>query len=409
MSYLTVTCSQELRTLIRRIGDSPWIALDTEFIAEKKFQSQLCLVQVAGGSVIGYIDPQAFKGMNLFWEFLCDDDDREVFMHACRSELEFCYRAIRRVPRRVFDVQLAAGFVSDDYPAAFGTLVKRYLGFSLPKAETRTDWSRRPLTARQIDYALNDVRYLNLLVKKLKKHLSSMKRARWFQSEMQATLDHLVQDFEVPKWRSLSGLGSVSQRELAIVRELCDWRDEQARQRNIPVGLLMRDDLVIELARRKTPEPNRISAVRGLQRSDITRQLPRISAAIQRGLDCLEDDLPQPPPRQKTQQYTQMVQLLYAGLAMLCHQNGIATSLVASQSDVRELIAARFDEANDGTSLKTLKLEQGWRAMIVGNFLDDLLDGKVAICIDKTQPNAPLRFVDYSPTIDGNFELEKER
>ena len=409
LSYIAVTRPYELRTLIRHISDSPWVALDTEFIAEKKFQSQLCLVQVAAEDVIGIIDPQSIESMTPFWEFLCDDDTREVLMHACRSELEFCYRAVRRIPRRVFDVQLAAGLAGNDYPASFGTLLDRYLRISLPKAETRTDWSRRPLTERQIDYALNDVRYLNPLAKKLKKQISSLKRTRWYQSEIRGTLDRLVQDFDTPKWRSLSGLNSLSRRELAIVRELCYWRDEQARQHNIAVGLLMRDDLVIELTRRKSSEPKRISAVRGLQRSDITRQLPHISAAIQRGLDCPEVDLPEPFPKLKTQQYTQMVQLLYSGLAMLCHRNNIAASVVATQSDVRELIAARFDEGNGGAASKKLKLEQGWRAMIVGRFLDDLLDGKVAIRIDKNQPNAPLQFVDYTlPHMpdDRTFELD---
>jgi len=409
MSYLTVTRPHELRTLIKHISGSPWVALDTEFIAEKKFQSQLCLVQVAAEDVIGIIDPQSIGDLTPFWEFLCDGnnagDTCEVLVHACRSEMEFCWRAVGRVPKRVFDVQLAAGFVGNDYPASFVALLERHLRISLPKGETRTDWARRPLTVRQINYALNDVRYLHPLAKKLKKQLASLKRTRWYQSEIRSTLDRLTRDFDTPKWRSLSGLNQLSRRELAIVRELCYWRDEQSRQFNIPAGLLLRDDLVIELARRKTPEPKRISAVRGLQRKDITRQLPQISAAIQRGLDCPESDLPEWPPRQKTQQYTQMVQLLYAGLVMLCHRNDIATSLVASQSDVRDLIAYRFDQAPSQATPTRQKLETGWRTLIVGQFFDDLLDGKVAIRIDKNQPNAPLEFVDY-PLPSDRFKLE---
>jgi ribonuclease D len=398
--------------LIKHVSASPWLALDTEFISERKFEPQLCLVQVAAEGVIGIIDPQLVGDLTPFWEFLCDGDACEVLVHACRSEMEFCHRAVGRVPQRVFDVQLAAGFLGKDYPAPFTGLLERYLRISLPKGETRTDWARRPLSEQQIDYALNDVRYLNPLAKKLKKQMASLKRTRWYQSEIRDTLDRMVQDFETPNWRSLSGLNSLSRRELAIVRALCYWRDEQARQHNIPVGLLMRDDLVIELARRKTPEPKRISAVRGLQRKDITRQLPQISEAIQRGLDCPESDLPEPSPRLRTQQYAQMVQLLYAGLAMLCHRNDIATNLVVSQNDVRELLANRFDNvtngtASNGTTPATLKLETGWRAMIVGRFFDDLLDGKVAIRIDKNQPNAPLQFVDYPTpqTSGGRFDL----
>ena len=408
LSYLSVTRPKDLRTLIRHIDDSPWVAFDTEFIAEKKYQPQLCLMQVAAEGAIGIIDPQTVGDLSAFWEFLCDKN-REVLMHACRSELEFCYRSIGRVPERVFDVQLAAGLVGDDYPCSFATLTEQYLQISLPKAETRTDWSRRPLTDRQIDYALNDVRYLNPLAKKLKKRISSLKRTRWYQSEIRETLDHLVRDFETPRWRSLSGLNNLSRRELALVRELGFWRDEQAKQYNIPVGLLLRDDLIIELARRKSADPKRISAVRGMQRTDLTRLLPQIAAAIQCGLNCPEAELPEVIAKQKTQQYSQMVQLLYAGLALLCHQNGIATSLVASQSDVRELILNRFDTANGKPSPKKVKLESGWRATIVGNFLDDLLDGKIAICIDKTKPKSPLQFINLDGAVlpdKSQFELE---
>ena len=394
--------------LIKHISDSPWVALDTEFIAEKKYQPQLCLLQVAAEGAIGIIDPQTVGELGPFWEFLCDGN-HEVLMHACRSEMEFCYREIGRVPERVFDVQLAAGLVNDDYPSSFATLTEQYLQVSLPKAETRTDWSRRPLTHRQIDYALNDVRYLGPLAKKLKKQLSSLKRTRWYQSEIRTALENLVRDFSTPKWRSLAGLNSLSRRELAIVRELGFWRDEQAKQYNIPVGLLLRDDLLIELARRKSADPKRISAVRGMQRSDLGRHMPHIAAAIQCGLDCPDENLPEQAVRQKTQQYSQMVQLLYAGLALVCHQNGIATNLVASQSDVRELISSRFNAANGKTSQNKLKLETGWRATIVGHFLDDLLDGKVAICIDKSQPKAPLQFISLNNGAESNikvFELE---
>lgn len=394
--------------LIRHIGDSPWVALDTEFIAEKKYQPQLCLLQVAAEGVIAIIDPHAVDQLGAFWELLCDGN-REVLMHACRSEMEFCYRAIGKIPEHVFDVQLAAGLVGDDYPSSFATLTEQYLQISLPKAETRTDWSRRPLTNRQIDYALNDVRYLNPLAKKLKKRISSLKRTRWYQSEIREVLAHLVQDFDTPKWRSLSGLANLSRRELSIARELGFWRDEQAKQYNIPVGLLLRDDLIIELARRKSAEPKRISAVRGMQRTDLARHLPQIATAIQCGLDCPESDLPEQAVKQKTQQYSQMVQLLYAGLAMICHQNGIATSFVASHADVRELIISRFEAANGKSSQKKPKLETGWRATIVGHFLDDLLDGKVAIRIDRNKPKNPLQFLNLASIAtsgENAFELE---
>jgi Ribonuclease D len=409
LSYIFVTRPQELRSLIRQLGDSPWVALDTEFITEKKYQAQLCLVQVAAEGVLGLIDPLMVEDTTPFWEFLCQGE-REVLMHAGRSELEFCYRFAGRLPECVFDVQLAAGFIGCDYPCSFGTLLERYLQVTLPKAETRTDWSRRPLTGRQIDYALNDVRYLNALVKKLKKQLSSLKRTRWYQSEIRASLDSLAQDFATPKWRSLPGLNSLSSRELAIVRDLWFWRDSQAKQYNIPGGLVLRDDLIIELARRKSADVKRISAVRGMQRSDLKRHLPYISQAVQRGLDCPDTELPEPSSKQKSPQYAQMVQLLYSGLALLCQQQGIAVNVVATQNDVRDYINVRLKPSQNEKHPVTAKLEKSWRVGIVGRFFDDLLEGKVAIRIDKTNPKSPLQFVEYdAPTTQGDnktFVLE---
>jgi ribonuclease D len=391
--------------LIRHIGDSPWIALDTEFIAEKKYQSQLCLIQIAAEGVLAIIDPQTLENLTPFWEFLCNSE-HEVLVHACRSEMEFCHRAIGCVPEKVFDVQLAAGFVGEEYPSSFGALLSRYLQISIPKAETRTDWARRPLSPRQIDYALNDVRYLNPLTKRLKKKLAELQRMLWYQNEIHDILVRLARDFQTPRWRVLAGVNNLPRRELAIVRELWCWRDAVTRKYNIAPGLLLRDDLILELARRKSPDPLRISAIRGMQRKDILRHLPEISAAILAGLECDESELPEPIVRLKTKSYTQMVQLLYSGLAMLCHQNGIAVNVVATQTDVHDMIASRFGIHDSQTPLK---LAHGWRAMIVGHFLDDLLDGNIAICIDKRNPEEPLQFVRFDESyvpLNRRFELE---
>jgi ribonuclease D len=405
LSYITVAHPHELTALIRHIGDSPWIALDTEFIAEKKYQSQLCLVQIAAEGILAIIDPQTIENLNPFWEFLCSPE-REVLVHACRSEMEFCYRAIGRAPEKVFDVQLAAGFVGEEYPSSFGALLSRYLQITIPKAETRTDWAKRPLSPRQIDYALNDVRYLNPLTKRLKKKLAELQRTSWYQNEIRDILARLMQNFQTPRWRTLPGVNNLSRRELAIVRELWFWRDAATRKCNIAPGLLLRDDLIFELARRKSSDLTRISAIRGMQRKDIMRRLPEISAAILAGLECDESELPEPIVRPKTKSYSQMALLLYSGLTMLCHQNGVAVNVVATQSDVHDMIASRFGIQNSPTPLK---LTHGWRATIVGRFMDDLLNGNIAICIDKRNPEEPLQFVRLDESyvsLNNRFQLE---
>jgi len=400
VSYITVSRSSELQTLLRHLESSPWIALDTEFISERKYRSQLCLIQIAAEGILAIIDPMALKDTAPFWEFLCEHD-HETIVHAFRSEMEFCFRYTKQTPKNLFDVQLAAGLIGTDYPCSFGGLLAQHIQVSLQKEETRTNWAKRPLSQRQVDYALNDVRYLSMLSRKIKKKLQILGRMDWYRAEMDAHLQNLIQEWEAPRWRQISGIANLDPREMAIAGELWIWRDRRAALADIPVAYILRDDLIIELARRKSPDPKRITAIRGMQRSDIAKQMSEISAAITRGLDCPESELPKRQEKPQFSQYTQMVQLIHSGLAMLCRQQHLAPSIVVTPLDIRELLAFRlgFVSAN-GSSVATPRLITGWRAEVVGDFLEDFLEGRTAIRFDKTHPQEPLQFVRYEQNAD---------
>ncbi len=167
MPHLTVTNTEELQSLIDRLHDAPVIAFDTEFISENNYRPKLCLVQIAAGNTHALVDPLSSGDLAPLWELFCDGR-REIVVHACRSEMEFCFRAIGKMPARLFDVQLAAGFLGCDYPGGYGSLLEYFLKVKLPKAESRTVWDKRPLTALQIDYALGDVQYLQRLAESKK-------------------------------------------------------------------------------------------------------------------------------------------------------------------------------------------------------------------------------------------------
>lgn len=409
VSYITVSGKSGLRTLIRHLEASPWIGLDTEFISERKYQPQLCLVQIAAEGILAILDPISTQNMVDFWDFLCDHD-HETIVHAYRSEMEFCYRYVQKLPCKVFDVQLAAGLVGFDYPCSFRGLLEHLLQVKLSKGETRTDWTRRPLSHRQIDYALNDVRYLSGMSKKLKKSLHVLGRVSWYEAEMSANLDHLLKEWKGEKWKNLSGLINLSSRETAIARELWFWRDQRAAYADVPQSYILRDDLIIELARRKSADPKRIKAIRGLQRTDIIKQLPEISTAIARGLDCPESELPICREKNKLKQFTQMSQLIHSGLAMLSHKQNIAPGIVATPQDIREFLAYRTDAERMNTvdSESIPRLATGWRAKLTGDFLEDFLEGKIVIRFNKANPKEPLQFVNcptLEPTQDDRFFL----
>jgi ribonuclease D len=386
MAHLTVASKKELNDLCRRLQSAATIAYDTEFISEGKYEPELCLVQIASEGLLALVDPLSIADLSPLWQLFCDGK-REIIVHACRSEMEFCHRSIGRLPPKLFDVQVAAGFVGNEYPMGFVSLLKHFVRVSLRKTESRTTWNQRPLTPLQIEYALDDVRYLEALRRAIKTQLSEQERLDWYEEEIEQIKLNLQTYFETPQWRSLPKISGLPPRELAILRELWFWRDHLARQKNIPASRAFRDDLLVELSRRRTSEEKRIAALRGMQRQDLARILPDIVLAISRGLALEEHELPLPPLRTSYPQYTVLSQVLYAVLGSICKRNRIAPLLVGSPNDIRELIAAEL-----GTLPETVtpRLATGWRNQLIGSLLFDLLHGRKTLQINYHSADEPL-------------------
>lgn len=388
MSHVTIRTDSELEQFCQQLVKAEWIALDTEFVAERTYRPQLCLVQVATADEMAIIDPLAVTDMRPFWEAL-SQPGHETIVHAGRGEVEFCLRAVGRRPAGLFDVQIAAGLVGLEYPAAFNTLLSRLLGAALPKLETRTHWARRPLTRRQIQYALDDVRHLSALRHRLHQRLEALGRLAWMEEEMALWQEAIQAAVAEQRWRRISGISGLDPRGLAVARELWRWRDAVARRRDRPPRRVLRDDLIVELARCKTTDIQRIRALRGLERGDLARQLPAISQCIQRALALPESELPRTRPNQSVPQLPVLGQFLYAALTSICRQAQLAPGLVGTPSDVRELVAYRtgLQQASRPPRLAT-----GWRAEVVGKTFDELLTGRLAIRIDDPLSEHPLVF-----------------
>ncbi|HEV3006920.1 MAG TPA: ribonuclease D [Pirellulales bacterium] len=389
MSHATITSADGLEAFCRRLSGARSIAFDTEFVSEHSYRPQLCLVQVAVEGELAAIDPLAVADMKPFWEALAVAG-HETIVHAGREEVAFSLAAVGRAPAGLFDVQLAAGLVGAEFPSGYGNLISKLLGVTPRKGETRTDWRRRPLTDRQIEYALDDVRHLHALRDRLVARLDELKRRGWMESETAAFLDEVRAMRGPERWRKVAGSANLSSRNQAVVRELWLWRESEAERRDCPVRRVLRDDLIVELARRRSADPKQIRAVRGMERGDLQRHVPAISQAIARALSTPDDECPEVVNRETSPQLTMLGQFLSSALSSICREANVAASLVGTPSDVRDLIAHHLDQTNGGGGPPSLAC--GWRAEVVGQLLDDLLEGKVSIRIRDPNSEQPLAF-----------------
>lgn len=393
VQYDFITTEEQLKDYCASIESAGAIAFDTEFVSEDNYRPDLCLLQIAAAGRLAVVDTHAVRDVDRFWELVATPG-RETIVHAGREEFRFCQAAIGKRPHKLVDVQIAAALIGLEYPAAYGTLISKLLGKTLPKGETRTDWRRRPLTENQLTYALQDVLYLEQIRNLLMDQIDKLGRRSWLESEMLAWQQQVENTENGERWRRVSGISGMSSKSLAILREIWHWREEEARRRNLPAKRVLRDDLLVELAKRGTPDPKRISAVRGLERSDLQRHMPKIAACIQTALDMNESEYPRHHRGSGLSQLTLIGQFLSTALGSVCRTQRVAASIVGTAQDVRELIAYRLgleDYPPDDLPV----LATGWRAEVVGHRIEDLLKGRASIRITDPLSDHPLSFEDY--------------
>jgi ribonuclease D len=291
----------------------------------------------------------------------------------------------------LFDTQLAAGFCSTEYPSSYGSVVAKFLDRTPAKGEQRTDWRRRPLTNAQIDYALEDVRYLLPLHQELERQLARYQRTAWFAEESATWLRDVCEARDRPRWRKVSGVGNLAGRSLAIVRELWLWRQAEAERRDVPPRRVLRDDLIVELAKRKSDQPDKIRAIRGTHQIGSRQVVEQLAACIRRGLQAPLDEFTHGRREAMPSQLNLLGQFLSPALSSICRSANVATSLAGTAGDVRDLIAYRL-EFGDANHVEPPLLARGWRAELVGHLIEELLAGHKSIRIDDPLSEHPLAF-----------------
>ncbi len=391
MSSPLIVQQSEFVALCDQIRDAGIVAFDTEFVSEFTYRPELSLLQFSFEGRTVAVDPYEMDDLSPWWDIMTDDTTT-VVVHGGREEVRFCRHFSGKKPQKLIDLQIAEGLRSRSFPISYTALVARVLGEKAGSKETRTDWRRRPLTEQQIKYALDDVKYVLKIWKIQKKELTDLGRITWADAEFQRMIDEVDSEFHRENWRRVSGLHKLKPRELAIVRELFDWRDEVAQEKNQPVRRILRDDLLIELAKRKPRTPQDLTATRDLNRKNMFKLAPQVVQRIEKAQKLPNDQLPQlqdNPNSQQNQDEQVIGKLLGIALANRCAEMNVSQTLVGTTSDLRHLV--RYHVYGEQSEEKP-RLMSGWRAEVCGDLLTDVLDGKISMRVADPESDHPLHF-----------------
>ncbi|BBK31291.1 ribonuclease D [Stella humosa] len=355
----------------RQIG-ADYVAVDTEFMRDKTYWPQLCLVQVAGPEEAAAIDPLA-PGMDLapLLELMFDERIVKVF-HAARQDIEIFYHLTGRIPEPLFDTQVAAMVCGFGEAVSYENLATKLAGARIDKSSRFTDWAQRPLTPRQLTYALSDVTHLRPTYEKLRRRLEKSGRGEWLDEEMNVLLEPGTYRLEpAESWRRFKVRGG-SGRFLAVLKEVAAWRERTAQDKDMPRGRILRDEAVLEIAAHHPASVDDLARTRGLGKGLAEGRFgSEILEAVHRGLALPEADLPQPPPRQDMPPgLGPLCDLLRVLLKMQCEEHDVAQKLVASADDLERIAAS------DDADVPAL---EGWRREIFGQHALALKHGKLGL------------------------------
>ena len=367
-----ISTYEELSAFCERAARFDAIAVDTEFLRERTYHPRLCLVQVATPDECVVIDVIAIDNLAPLAILMRDEGTVKVF-HACSQDMEVLNYTLGALPAPIFDTQVAAAFLGERMQASYNGMVHAFCGVTLPKSESLTDWSRRPLTPEQIEYALDDVRYLIKAYDVIMERLDESGRASWVLDEIKPLTDrsHYVVDRRVA-FKRVKRVNSLTRRQLAVARELAAWREARAEYSNIPRKWLMSDEVLIALSKRPPHDAASLRRVRGTEQlsdADVAGAL----SVIARGESCPADKYPFIARTHKpaSPELESVIDLMYALIRLVGERSGVATAMIASRDDLVDYV----DHPQDSP------LREGWRFELVGTLIDDLLNGDIGLTV----------------------------
>lgn len=367
-----ITDNKALKAFCDSVTESGYITVDTEFLREKTYFPKLCLIQIAGALDAAIIDPLA-EGIDLapVFALLADKNLTKVF-HAARQDIEIFYMLSGKMPTPIFDTQVAAAVCGYGESVGYEALVNQIVGAEIDKSSRFTDWSARPLTEKQLAYALSDVTHLRTIYDDLKIKIEAMGRETWINEEHASLTDPKIYEMNPDDaWMRLK-LGNLRPKNLAALRELARWREIEARETNVPRGRIIKDEVLIELAHILPRKEADLARIRSIGSGMGKTKVATILSSIEKVLAMPASDYPQlkKHPR-RSENIVSALAMLQLLLKISADQHKIAAPMIAHKDDL-EAIALGSDET---------PALSGWRFDIFGRQAQLLMQGKLKLSL----------------------------
>ncbi|NOS89016.1 MAG: ribonuclease D [Methylococcaceae bacterium] len=370
-----INTPEQLSVLCAQIQSAPWLALDTEFLREKTYYPKFCLLQIATPEWVACVDPIALPQLDELFAAIANPDIVKVF-HSCRQDLEIFYQCTGSIPGPVFDTQVAAPLLGFQDNPGYAMLVSSLLNINLNKAHTRADWSKRPLSKDQIEYAADDVIYLCQVYQIMVQKLSDLGRLDWLAHDFAELSNPALYAVAPDKaWHKIKGKNKLTGRQLSIIQTLAQWREQTAQAEDRPKSWLLRDELLFDLAKLQPDTVEDLANVRGINERAVHRygkELCQLIAAAKNRppLPLYEKDR----PLKKSQQQEAILDILTALVRIRAEENALNPTILATRKDLEELM---FNDDED------CPLLHGWRYTMAGKELVGLLQGQLLLGIEE--------------------------
>lgn len=374
MTVLYIDTDSALIDLAAKLAGSEWLAIDTEFVREKTYYPILCLIQIANDDLIACVDPIAIGDLEPLRALFFDSAITKV-LHSARQDMETFLIEWNALPAPIFDTQIAATLLGQGEQIGYARLVEAMLGVELDKSQTRTDWSRRPLSEAQLEYAADDVRYLRDIYHNQLEALKRKNRLEWLEKDFTELSDPDVYDINPDDtWKRVKGYQKLRGVRLAVLQKLAAWRELQAREQNLPRRWVLADDTLLDLAQSMPKDQDELLQMRNFTDKQRERLGNRLTDIVTEASGIPQTEWPVIPPRRTAgPEESALLDAMTALVELASADHDVSAQTLASRKDLRALID------NDPNAA----LRHGWKAALIGDKLRAFLQGEIGLdCTD---------------------------